>query len=99
MGRQATPSQCRSPQVRIPPGASDARSPSALDLENRFDLDRDIAGKRPHPDGATSPYAGFFAEDVSEQFAAPVDHRRMMLEIGRTVDHAQHLDHTHNTVE
>ena len=45
------------------------------------------------------PLAGLFAEDLDHQIAEAVDDLRVLLEIGRGVDHAEGLDDADDLVE
>ena len=63
-----------------------------LNLENGFDFHRDVAGERPHAHGTARADAVLASEDVGKQFAATVDHLRMIREFRGAVDHAEHFD-------
>ena len=58
----------------------------------------EIAGTNPYALNADRR-AGFRAEHLGQQFAATVDHGRVLREIGRGVDQAHDLDHSFHPVE
>src|SRR5436309_9522403 len=62
-------------------------------LKYRLDLDGDVAGQRAHAHGAAGAEALFGPPHVREELAATVDHRGMLLEFRRAVDHAEDLHH------
>jgi len=70
-----------------------------LDLENRFDLDRDVSWQRTHADGAARTDPVLVSKHFGEQLAAAIDHHRLLLEIGGGVNHPQNLDHSFDAVQ
>jgi hypothetical protein len=59
------------------------------DLNDRFNLNRHIERKRPHPDGAGCVPTSI-AEHFHEQIRAAVDHLWMVGKIRYGIDHAKH---------
>ena len=58
-----------------------------------------LPGSDPTPDGAAGADAGVLAEDVRHQFGKAVDDLRLILIVGRAVDHAQRLDQAFHFIE
>ena len=73
--------------------------PIALNLEDRFDLDRDAERQRAYADCAAGADARLTPENLGKQFAATVDHRRLLRELERAIDHAQHFHHAVDAFE
>ncbi len=69
-----------------------------LDLEDRLDLDGDAAGERGSCPQRSNHFARL-AEDFDHQVGEAVDHLGLLGEVGRAVDHAQHLDQPDDLVE
>src|SRR5437899_2048688 len=59
------------------------RNMRSEDLEDCFDLDGNVSGKRAHADGAAGANAVLGSEQLCEEFAAAVDDFRMIEEVGR----------------
>lgn len=59
---------------------------SRPDLEDRFDLDGDPAGKRIRPDRTAGRHPGIFAKDVAKQLATTVDDRGLLAKVISTLN-------------
>src|SRR5712675_3143610 len=68
------------------------------DRDDEFDLHRYSAGQRAHADGRAR-VAAAVAEHLDKKIGAAVDHLRVILEIGRGIDHAEHLDDVLDAIE
>ena len=77
-----------------------AKSSKAIssNLNDRFNLNRHVEGKRTHPDSAAR-VSPAIAEHFHEQIRAAVDHLRMVGKIRHGVDHAEHSAETNDLVQ
>src|SRR3954465_3877239 len=69
----------------------------SIQFKNGFDLDRDVARKRSHADGAARADAVFFAPDLGKEFAATINYRRMIGKVRCRVNHAENFDEPSNS--
>ena len=69
------------------------------ELEDHFDFDGDVARERAQADGAAGADAVFRSPDFGEEFAAAVDHFRVVKKIRRGVHHAKDFDHALHAIE
>ena len=68
-----------------------------FDIEDGLDFYGEITGNL-HADGAAGVATGL-AKHFQEQVARTVDDAGRVVETGRAIDHAKHLDDTHDVVE
>ncbi len=76
-----------------PPGTS-----GCAESGDQFDLHCDVKGQLCESDGAAGVPTRF-TEDLDEQIGASIDDCRGLVESGRDIDHAEHLDYAGYTVK
>jgi len=72
---------------------------STAQQHNGFDLDRDLSRQATHPDSGARWSTGGLAQDLDEQVGTTVDDLRMLAEVGRSIHHAEHLQHSLHPIQ
>ena len=73
-------------------------SPRSFDGDDDFDLDRDAGWQRANADRRAGVPTRV-AKDLDEKIRATIDDLRVVLEIGRGVDHPEHIDDPLDSIE
>ena len=87
-----------SPQELIASGGS-AKRALVFDLEHGFDFDRHVTWQRGNANRTSRCDSTFLAEYFHEQFAAAVDHARLLGESGHAIHHAQDFGYLSDSIQ